>query len=158
MNKFLKGALIAGAAIAIPAAVNAAIFSSAKAQGNALGGDGRFWPWREGDLFYTKKGDGPAIVLLHGLYPGAGIFEWRSNFDPLSENFTVYALDWLGFGLSDKPKIQYTSALLIEALLDFLREVVGKPAVLIASLQSAGIASETARIAGESVVSGIVFV
>jgi pimeloyl-ACP methyl ester carboxylesterase len=159
MNKFVKGAIVAGAAIAIPAAVNAAIFSSAKALGNSIGGEGRFWPWREGDLFYTKKGDRePVIVLLHGLYPGASAFEWRNNFDDLSKHFTVYALDWLGFGLSDKPKIHYTSDIVIEALLDFLREVVGKPAIVLASGQSAPIASEAARIGGETAISSLVFV
>ncbi len=148
MNKYLKGALIAGALVAAPAVVNNAIFSRAKALGNTIGGEGRFWPWREGDLFYTKQGKGkPPIVLLHGIYAGASVFEWRKNFDALSEHFTVYAIDWLGFGLSDKPKIQYTGPLYVEMLIDFLREVVGSPAAVVASSLSSAYAIEAARTA-----------
>ncbi|HEY3331070.1 MAG TPA: alpha/beta fold hydrolase [Capsulimonadaceae bacterium] len=145
MNKFVKGAIIAGALVAAPAIINNAVFSRAKALGNTIGGEGRFWPWREGDLFYTKQGSGkPPIVLLHGVYAGASVYEWRKNFDALGEHFTVYALDWLGFGLSDKPKIQYTGALYVEMLLDFLREVVGEPAAVVASSLGAAYAIDAA--------------
>jgi len=152
VNKFVKGALIAGAFVAAPAVINNAIFSRAKALGNSIGGEGRFWPWREGDLFYTKQGQGkPPIVLLHGIYAGASSYEWRKNFDALGEHFTVYALDWLGFGLSDKPKIRYTGQLYVEILLDFLRDVVGEPCTVVASSLSAAYAIEAARLAPDSV-------
>lgn len=154
MNKLVKGALIAGACVATPAVINNAIFSRAKALGNSIGGEGRFWPWREGDLFYTRQGhEKPPIVLLHGVYTGASSYEWRKNFDALGEHFTVYALDWLGFGLSDKPKIHYTGQLYVEILLDFLKDVVGEPCAVVASSLSAAYAIEAARLAPESVSS-----
>lgn len=145
MNKAIKRALIAGALVAAPAIINNAVFSRAKALGNPIGGEGHFWPWRDGDLFYTRQGQGkPPIVLLHGIYAGASIYEFRKNFDALGEHFTVYALDWLGFGLSDKPKMRYTSQMYVDMLSDFLHDVVGEPCAVVASSLSAAYAVEVA--------------
>ena len=67
-------------------------------------------PATHGDVFYARQGKGPAVVLLHGIYAGASGYEWRKNFDsPLRALFNVYAPDWLGFGLSDKPRRRYTA-------------------------------------------------
>lgn len=133
MNKTLKTLLWTGAGAAALAAANNAVFSRARALGNTLGGDARFWPGPHGDIFYTKSGEGRPVVLLHGLYAGASGHEWRKNFGPLSERAKVYAPDWLGFGLSDKPRIKYTAAQYIEQLTQFLREVVKEPCTLVAS-------------------------
>ncbi len=145
MNKMLKRALLAGALIAGPALINNAIFSRAKALGNPLGGEGRFWPWREGDVFYTRQGRGDRPVLfLHGIYAAASIYEWRKNFDAIGEHSDVIAMDWLGFGLSDKPHIRYSDGLFIELLRDFIKEVVGKPCIVVASSLAAAYAVEAA--------------
>ena len=117
--------------------------------GNPLGGEGRFWPGPYGDIFYTRQGKGRPVVLLHGIYAGASGYEWRKNFDALSEHDQVYAPDWLGFGLSDKPRIRYTAAQYIEQLGQFLREVVKEPCALVASsLASAYAVQVAARPAG----------
>ena len=145
MNKNLKTLLWAGAGAAALAAGNNAVFAQAKALGNTLGGDARFWPGPYGDLFYTKQGQGDSpVVLLHGLYAGASGYEWRKNFDALSEHQRVYALDWLGFGLSDKPRIRYTAAQYIEQLGQFLREVVKEPCTVIASSLASAYAVQVA--------------
>ena len=144
MNKNLKTLLWAGAGAAAIAAANNAIFSRAKALGNALGGEGRFWPGAYGDIFYTRQGKGQPIVLLHGIYAGASGYEWRKNFDALSEHTQVYAPDWLGFGLSDKPRIKYTAAQYVEQLGQFLREVVKEPCILIASSLASAYAVQVA--------------
>jgi pimeloyl-ACP methyl ester carboxylesterase len=94
MNKALKGLLWAGAGVAGVAIANNAVFARAKALGNTLGGEARFWPGPYGDLFYTRQGQGQPVVLLHGLYAGASSYEWRKNFDSLSEHFSVYFRKW----------------------------------------------------------------
>ena len=145
MNKTLKNLLWTGAGAAAIAAANNAVFAQAKALGNTLGGDARFWPGPYGDIFYTKQGQGKSpTVLLHGLYAGASGYEWRKNFDALSEHELVYAPDWLGFGLSDKPRIRYTAAQYIEQLNQFLREVVKEPCTLIASSLASAYAVQAA--------------
>ncbi|MBV9852751.1 MAG: alpha/beta fold hydrolase [Armatimonadetes bacterium] len=145
MNKTLKTLLWSGAGAAGLAAANSSVFARAKALGNTLGGEGRFWPGPYGDIFYARQGKGRPVVLLHGIYAGASGYEWRKNFDALSEHFNVYAPDWLGFGLSDKPRRRYTAETYIEQLTQFLREVVKEPCTLVASSLAAAYAVRAAR-------------
>jgi pimeloyl-ACP methyl ester carboxylesterase len=145
MNKSVKAILWAGAGATALAAANSVVFARAKALGNPLGGEGRFWRTEDGDLFYRRQGKGLPVVLLHGIYAGASGYEWRKNFDALSEHYQVYAPDWLGFGLSDKPKMRYTDALYIRHLAQFLQEVVQEPCVLIASSLAAAYAIQAAH-------------
>jgi len=53
-----------------------------------------------GDIAYLRKGQGPALVLLHGI-PSSS-YLWRDMIDPLSATFDVLAPDLLGYGDSDK--------------------------------------------------------
>jgi pimeloyl-ACP methyl ester carboxylesterase len=48
-----------------------------------------------------RAGDGPPVLLLHG-YPSSS-YDWRDVFDGL-EGLPVTCFDFLGFGLSDKPR------------------------------------------------------
>lgn len=151
MNRTVKKLLWAGAGMAGVAAANNAVFARAQALGNTLGGEGRFWPGPYGDVFYTRQGKGQAVVLLHGIYAGASGYEWRKNFDALSEHFTVYAPDWLGFGLSDKPRIRYHAQSYVAQLTQFLREVVTEPSDVVASSLGAAFAVQAAHDAPEAV-------
>ena len=52
---------------------------------------------------YVEAGEGPAVLLLHGL--GTSLVTWSRNIGPLVEaGFKVLALDLPGCGDSDKPK------------------------------------------------------
>jgi pimeloyl-ACP methyl ester carboxylesterase len=72
------------------------------------------------------------LLLIHGFGPGASSFEWRKNVDALSEHFRVYVLDLLGFGLSDRPSIDYSAETFTDLIGDFLREVIARPTVVVA--------------------------
>ena len=51
----------------------------------------------------------PNLILIHGF--GNSIGTWESLAPKLSKAFNVYAIDMLGFGLSEKPvQYQYTNA------------------------------------------------
>ncbi|WP_257297698.1 alpha/beta fold hydrolase [Haloarchaeobius sp. FL176] len=60
------------------------------------------------DIRYEAAGEGPPLVLLHGGIIDAGPVSWGEVIDPLSEQFTVYAPDMLGYGDSDVPDVDYT--------------------------------------------------
>lgn len=55
-----------------------------------------------------ERGDEPLLVL-HG-YPSCS-FDWRHVLDALRAHRRVVAVDFLGFGLSDKPDIRYSMRL-----------------------------------------------
>jgi pimeloyl-ACP methyl ester carboxylesterase len=55
---------------------------------------------------YVMKGEGPALLLLHGL--ACDHTTWSPVIDQLARRYTVIAPDLLGHGLSDKPRADYT--------------------------------------------------
>ena len=63
----------------------------------------RMVPSGEHRLNTVIVGDGekPPLVLMHGHGGGVGVF--TQNFDALAEMYTVYAVDLLGWGRSDRP-------------------------------------------------------
>ncbi len=122
------------------AVANRMIARGAAELSSALGGESRRYPWTEGEVFYTVKGQGEPVVLIHGIYAGASAFEWRKNFDALAGRFRVYAPDLLGFGLSSRPPLDYTPQMFVQLLLDFAREAAGgaeRPVSVVASSLSA---------------------
>jgi pimeloyl-ACP methyl ester carboxylesterase len=89
-------------------------------------------------IFYVVKGEGEPLLLIHGY--GAGMWVWEKQIDVLSQSFRVYALDLIGHGFSDRPKIPYTPETYIHFLKDFMGEVgIGK-ATLIGNSMGGGIA------------------
>jgi pimeloyl-ACP methyl ester carboxylesterase len=69
-----------------------------------------------GRLAYVQAGRGAPILLIHGIPTSS--FLWRNVIPPLAEAFTVYAVDLLGYGDSDKPE---GADLSIVAQADFVR-------------------------------------
>jgi len=144
-----KTILAGGAGVAALAAVNASIRrNSLEPEENALGGQAQMYPWKHGQIYYRSAGQnhsGLPLVFVHGIGAGVSSFMWRKNFDPLSDDFRVYALDLLGFGFSDKPATaNYSADLYVELISDFVRDVVGAPANIIASSLGAAYCVRTA--------------
>lgn len=98
-----------------------------------LPGQTGYWTSPQGKLFYKTVGTGEPLVLLHGFNAAASSYEMRRIVAPLAEHFQVYALDWLGFGLSDRPKLRYTADLYVSLLDGFVRDVVKTPTHVVAS-------------------------
>ena len=127
MNKTTKTLLWTGAALCALAASNALLFSTTPRLESALdGGETRYHATPNGDLFYKKKGNGPPLLLVHGIGAGCSSFEFRHIWNALSENYTVYAPDFLGFGKSDKPNIAYSADFMEGLLTDFIQDVIAK--------------------------------
>lgn len=87
---------------------------------------GRFFTWRYGDIFYTKQGKGSPVLLVHDLNPTSSSYEWEKCIKRLSKNHTVYALDLLGCGRSDKPNMTYSNYLFVQLITDFIKNVIGE--------------------------------
>ena len=89
-------------------------------------------------LCYVVKGKGEPIVLIHGY--GAGMWVWEKQIDTLAKDYQVFAVDLLGHGFSDRPKIEYTPETYVRSLKCFMESVgIGK-AVLIGNSMGGGIA------------------
>ncbi len=94
-----------------------------------------------GVIAYDKRGFGDAVVLLHGIYPGASHDEYQHNIKALQQSHTVYALNLIGFGQSDVPRMSHSAQMHQHLLRDFIADVVGEPAHVVASGVSCGIAA-----------------
>uniref|UniRef100_A0A2P2KRL2 Uncharacterized protein MANES_02G095700 n=1 Tax=Rhizophora mucronata TaxID=61149 RepID=A0A2P2KRL2_RHIMU len=88
-----------------------------------------YWTWRGHKIHYVVQGEGFPIVLIHGF--GASAFHWRYNIPELAKRYKVYALDLLGFGWSEKAIIEYDATVWRDQVVDFLKEIVKEPAVLV---------------------------
>lgn len=95
----------------------------------------RDWVWRGWRIRYTyvrsrqPQSSMPPIVLLHGF--GSSLGQWRSNLLPLSEFHSVYAIDFLGFGASQKASERYNVRLWADLVSDFCHHFIRRPAVLV---------------------------
>jgi pimeloyl-ACP methyl ester carboxylesterase len=102
------------------------------------------YPLRFGDVAYAVKGQGSPLLLLHAPRIGASMAEWRQVVDVLAERHTVYALDYLGWGNSDRTRGICSAREMVEEVQFFIEDVIGKPCTVIASGQSAPIAVNAA--------------
>ena len=83
---------------------------------------------------YVRPGRGRPIVLLHSINATASSAEMKPIATHLAETTDrpLYAVDWLGFGKSDRPDIPYTPRVFARQLYAVLTEDVDAPADLIA--------------------------
>lgn len=100
-----------------------------------LPGEAHLYRWKHGHIFYKLAGrpDAPPMLLLHTPDLAASAYEMHSIMTPLAAHFRVYAPDLLGFGLSDRPDIDYSADLYTQLCRDFLSQVVKQPATIVAS-------------------------
>ncbi len=149
--------LVGAAALSVGAvaAVNALIEARTPPLGPRLNGLFGRYPARFGDLAYVVAGDGPPLVLVHSLDPGQSSASWRAVFDRFADHFTVYALDWQGFGLSDPNPEGLNAREFGAQLRDFLRDIVGEGAVVVAHGGAAPLALEATKDGG---IAGLVLV
>ncbi|HET9527427.1 MAG TPA: alpha/beta fold hydrolase [Pyrinomonadaceae bacterium] len=149
LGNWWKTLLAGSAGVAALAAVNASIQRRAlEPDDSALGGEAKLFSWKHGQIFYKEAGvnnRGVPIVFIHGVGAGVSSFMWRKNFDELAKDFRVLAFDLLGFGFSDKPPAApYSADLYVELISDFIREVAGGRANVVASSLAASYAVRVA--------------
>ena len=70
-------------------------------------------------LYYETRGEGPAVVLVHGGLVDSRL--WDDQMQPLAQRFRVVRYDLRGYGKSAAPSGQFWPTEDLRALLDFLR-------------------------------------
>lgn len=100
----------------------------------------RYYESASGVIHYDRRGLGDPVLLVHGIYPGASHAEFERMIPALQRSYTVYAVDLLGFGESDSPRITHSAELHHHLLRDFLTEEIGQATKIIASGIGCGIA------------------
>lgn len=96
-----------------------------------------------GRIYYTKQGTGSPLLLIHDLNASSSSYEWNKVIKQLSETNTVYTIDLLGCGRSDKPNLTYTNYLYVQLITEFINNVIGENTDIVATGQSASIALMT---------------
>ena len=82
--------------------------------------------------YVNKSGKGVPLVLLHSINAAPSAFEMQPIFEHFSGQRPIYALDLPGFGFSERSERLYSALLYQHAITEFLRDVVGKPADVVA--------------------------
>lgn len=99
--------------------------------------DGEYYSWKYGNIFYTKSGSGSPLILIHDTDSSASSVEWNKLLHRLTKKHTVYTIDLLGCGRSDKPALEYTNYLYVQMIQSFMKDVIQEKAIVIASNISA---------------------
>lgn len=107
--------------------------------------NGHYFEWRYGNIFYTKQGSGSPLLLIHDLHPASSSIEWNSILTNLSKDHTVYALDLLGCGRSDKPNFTYTNYMYVQLITDFVKKVIEQKTDIMATGDSCSFVLMTAN-------------
>lgn len=93
--------------------------------------NGNYYNWKNGKIYYTKRGQGSPLLLIHDLNPISSSYEWCRMVKKLEKNYTVYTLDLLGCGRSEKPYLTYTNYLYVQLITDFIHDIIeDKPNVI----------------------------
>lgn len=92
----------------------------------ALGGERRFLtlPNYGRVAYYADlRGTGRPLILTHSVNAAASAYEMKPIWDAYAGTRPVYALEWPGFGSSDRPDIRYTRDLMTAALVALVTQV-----------------------------------
>lgn len=138
-NKLLTLLILSAGATAATAAINKFIKISATSKNLLTDPQSLCYKWRLGNIHYTKTGAGKPLLLIHDLNAASSGYEWNQMLTRLNEHYTVYTIDLLGCGRSEKPNMTYTNYLYVQLVQDFIKSVVGHRTNIIATGESASI-------------------
>jgi pimeloyl-ACP methyl ester carboxylesterase len=105
------------------------------------------WQW-EGqsiEVVYETLGQGEPVLLLPALSSVSSRVEMAGLARELAGKYRVYGLDWVGFGQSDRPSIEYAPKLYRAMLRAFVQEILGQPVVVVAAGHTAGYVMQLAQ-------------
>lgn len=107
-------------------------------------------------IHYLKQGNGKPLILVHGF--AGSTYTWRKLTPLLADRYTVYALDLLGFGLSDKPPDGNYSLEAQGRLVIGFMEAQQIPHAVLAGHSSGGVAVAYAAVEAPSKIDALILV
>ncbi|WP_027460680.1 alpha/beta fold hydrolase [Deinococcus murrayi] len=128
----LLGAAAAAQATRTPAALSPTLSP-------AVSGERRFLtlPGFGRVAYYADlRGSGRPLVLTHSVNAAASAYEMKPLWDAYAGTRPLYALEWPGFGSSDRPDVRYTPELMAQALTALVAELGTEVDVVSLSLGS----------------------
>ena len=139
-SKLITFLLLSTGAALTTALINKYLKISATSRGLLKESQSCCYKWRLGNIHYTKIGNGRPLLLVHDLNFASSGYEWTLLVDKLKQNYTVYTIDLLGCGRSEKPNLTYTNYLYVQLLCDFIKSEIGHRTNIIATGESAALA------------------
>ena len=133
ISKTIKAGLIGGTLAAGVYAANKHLSKHYTSVNKTFECKGFSWSYPHGRINYIKRGEGKPLLLIHNLSVYNSCYDFSRVIDRLAEKRTVYAIDLLGCGHSDKPKITYTAFTFVQIIYMFINEVIGENVDIIAS-------------------------
>jgi pimeloyl-ACP methyl ester carboxylesterase len=105
------------------------------------------WQWQNQtfEIVYDIQGQGTPVLLLPAFSTVSSRGEMAGIGKILATKFQVYSLDWLGFGDSERPILNYEPAIFKQLLIDFVQSTFKQPVIIIAAGHSAGYALNLAK-------------
>jgi pimeloyl-ACP methyl ester carboxylesterase len=94
------------------------------------------------DVSYRMAGDGPTILLIHGM--AGSSTTWRAVMPALAERYTVIAPDLLGHGQSAKPRGDYSLGAYASGIRDLLAVLGRERVTLVGHSLGGGVAMQFA--------------
>ena len=89
--------------------------------------------WQGTRLVFWEAGEGPPLLLVHGIYAGASAYEWRRIVPALAEKHRVVAVDLPGFGASCRQARLYSAATYVDCLGELRERLFAEPPEVIAA-------------------------
>lgn len=138
-NKLLTLLILSAGATAATAVINKLIKITATSRNLLEEPQSLCYKWRLGNVHYTKSGSGKPLLLIHDLNAASSGYEWSQLVPYLEKNHTVYTIDLLGCGRSEKLNMTYTNYLYVQLISDFIKSEIGHRVNVIATGESASI-------------------
>lgn len=139
-NKLLTLLILSASAATATAVMNKCIKLTATSKNLLSDTKAHCFKWRFGNIHYTKTGSGKPLLLIHDLSAYASGNEWNQMVGSLKDHYTVYTIDLLGCGRSEKPDLTYTNYLYVQMISDFIKSEIGHRTNVIASGASSSLA------------------
>lgn len=139
-NKLLTLLILSASAATATAVINKCIKLSATSKNLLSDSKSLCYKWRFGNIHYTKTGSGKPLLLIHDLTAFSSGYEWNQLISSLKDHYTVYTIDLIGCGRSEKPDLTYTNYLYVQMISDFIKSEIGHRTNIIASGSSSALA------------------